>query len=328
VPRVSELPRWHPSLAPGDARVGARAEAAVPRSRASFAAVPAQSTVISSQARPAPEPLPPDRPASPAAAPDATPDEFERPSSARVYDYLLGGAAHGAVDRALGDRLKRSQPGVVELARENRAFLRRAVRFLLAAGIDQFLDLGSGVPTMGNVHEVITRSRSEARVAYTDVDSIAALHGQHLLAALPTATYTAVDITDVDAVLSSPGVAGLLDLRRPVGLLAFSVLQHVREDAAGLVDAYLRRLAPGSALALSHFTDDDPRTGPWIEAETAAYPRAMPRPRSRAETAALAAGVDLVEPGVVWADEWRPEPGRPAGAGDARGHWVAVGFRR
>jgi hypothetical protein len=94
------------------------------------------------------------------------------------------------------------------------------------------------------------------------------------------------------------------------------------------VDAYLRRLAPGSALALSHFTDDDPRTGPWIEAETAAYPRAMPRPRSRAETAALAAGVDLVEPGVVWADEWRPEPGRPAGAGDARGHWVAVGFRR
>jgi SAM-dependent methyltransferase len=250
------------------------------------------------------------------------------PSAARVYDYLLGGAAHGAVDRALGERLKRSQPGMVELARENRAFLRRAVRFLLAAGVDQFLDLGSGVPTMGNVHEVVARSRSGARVAYTDIDSIAALHGRHLLAALPTATYTAVDVADVDAVLSSPGVAGLLDLRRPVGLLAFSVLQHVREDAADLVSDYLRRLAPGSALALSHFTDDDPRTGPWIEAEIAAYPRAVPRARSRAEVATLVAGVDLVDPGLVWADEWRPEPGRPSGAGDARGHWVAVGFRR
>ena len=334
-------PRCHPSVTPGGVSARARAEAAAP---GPFVAVPAQSTVVP-LARPQAEPPGAGRPATsrptserpateppvtepPAPVAGPTPEEFERPSSARVYDYLLGGAAHGAVDRALGDRLKHSQPGVVELARENRAFLRRAVRFLLAAGIDQFLDLGSGVPTMGNVHEVVARSRSGARVAYTDVDSIAALHGQHLLAALPTATYTAVDIADVDAVLASPGIAGLLDLRRPVGLLAFSVLQHVRRDAAGLVEDYLGRLAPGSALALSHFTDDDPRTGPWIEAETAAYPRAMPRPRSRVEVAALLAGVDLVDPGVVWAGEWRPEPGRPAGAGDARGHWVAVGFRR
>ena len=107
-----------------------------------------------------PDPSASDRSGTPPDALAAAPEEFERPSSARVYDYLLGGAAHGAVDRELGDRLKRSQPGVVELARENRAFLRRAVRFLLAAGIDQFLDLGSGVPTMGNVHEVIARSRS------------------------------------------------------------------------------------------------------------------------------------------------------------------------
>ena len=342
---MRELPRWHPSVAPDGVSARPRAEAAVPPGAAPFAAVPAQSTVAPpvrsapgtpSADRPAsdrsrPEGSDPDRPAPDGAAASATTPaaaEFERPSSARVYDYLLGGAAHGAVDRALGDRLTRSQPGMVEVARENRAFLRRAVRFLLAAGLDQFLDLGSGVPTMGNVHEVVARSRSGARVAYTDVDSIAALHGQHLLAALPTATYTAVDIADVDAVLSSPGVAGLLDLRRPVGLLAFSVLQHVREDAAGLVAEYLRRLAPGSALALSHFTDDDPRTGPWIEAETAAYPRAVPRARTRAEVAELVAGVDLVDPGLVWADEWRPEPGRPPGAGEARGHWVAVGFRR
>jgi len=329
---VGELPRWHRSAAPVGTTGRARAEAAAPPGPLPFAAVPAQPSAppptVSpvrrlTTAAPASEaPSPPD------AAPAATPEEFERPSSARVYDYLLGGAAHGAVDRELGERLKRRQPGVVELARENRAFLRRAVRFLLAAGVDQFLDLGSGVPTMGNVHEVVARSRSGARVAYTDVDTIAALHGQHLLAALPTATYTAVDISDVEAVLSSPGVAGLLDLRRPVGLLAFSVLQHVREGAAELVETYLRRLAPGSALALSHFTADDPRTGPAIEAETAAYPRSLPRPRSHSEVVALLSGVDLVHPGLVWADEWRPEPGRPAGAAAARGHWAAVGFRR
>jgi hypothetical protein len=324
---VSELPRWHPSAAPVGTTGRARAETAVSPGPLTFARVPAQPTVTPTpSAPPAPSRPSPSAPAK--TAPAATPEEFERPSSARVYDYLLGGAAHGAVDRELGERLKDTQPGVVELARENRAFLRRAVRFLLAAGIDQFLDLGSGVPTMGNVHEVVARSRSGARVAYTDVDSIAALHGQHLLAALPTATYTAVDVADVDTVLSSPGVAGLLDLRRPVGLLAFSVLQHVRDDAAGLVGAYLRRLAPGSALALSHFTDDDPRTSTAIEVETAAYPRSLPRPRTRSEVAALLHGVDLVDPGLVWADEWRPEPGRPSGGATARGHWAAVGFRR
>jgi hypothetical protein len=255
-------------------------------------------------------------------------DEFERPSSARVYDYLLGGAAHGAVDRELGDRLKRTQPGIIELARENRAFLLRAVRFLLAAGIDQFLDLGSGVPTMGNVHEVIARSRSTARVAYTDVDSIAALHGRHLLAGVPTATYSAVDVTDVDAVLAAPGVVEMLDPARPVGLLAFSVLQHVPDDAAVLVSDYLGRLAPGSALALSHFTTDHPGVRPEVERHAARYARTSPRGRDRAAVAELVGGVDLVEPGLVWADEWRPDPGRPPTPDTTRGHWAAVGFRR
>ncbi|MFC5065228.1 SAM-dependent methyltransferase [Actinomycetospora atypica] len=255
-------------------------------------------------------------------------DEFERPSSARVYDYLLGGAAHGAVDRELGERLKRSQPDAVGLAQENRAFLRRAVRFLLAAGIDQFLDLGSGVPTMGNVHEVVARSRSTARVAYTDVDSIAALHGRHLLAGVPTATYSAADVTDVDAVLGAPGVVEVIDPARPVGLLAFSVLQHVPDDAAGLVDGYLRRLVPGSALAVSHFTDDDPRLAPDVERHTGGYARTTPRARDHAAVAEILRGVDLVDPGLVWVDEWRPDPGRPPGPDDTRGHWAGVGFRR
>lgn len=295
--------------APSTSATGALAESA----GASFppAAVPAQAGP---------------RPVADRAADGA--EEFERPSSARVYDYLLGGAAHGAVDRELGERLRRSQPGIVGVARENRAFLQRSVRFLLAAGIDQFLDLGSGVPTMGNVHEVVARSRSTARVAYTDVDSIAALHGRHLLAGVPTATYSAVDVTDVDAVLAAPGVVEVVDPDRPVGLLAFSVLQHVPDDAAGLVAGYVRRLAPGSALALSHFTADDPRVGPDVERVTGRYARTTPRARDRAAVAELLAGVDLVEPGLVWADEWRPDPGRPPTPDATRGHWAGVGFRR
>jgi hypothetical protein len=256
-------------------------------------------------------------PADEVTRPRALPEEFERPSSARVYDYLLGGAAQV---RTSGD--------VVTLARENRAFLRRAVRFLLAAGIDQFLDLGSGVPTMGNVHEVVARSRSAARVAYTDVDSIAATHGRALLASVPTASYSTVDVADVDAVFAAPGVAGLLDLRRPVGLLAFSVLQHVRDDAAGLVERYLARLAPGSALALSHFTADDHRASAHVERLTARYAHSTPRARTRDEVARIVAAVDVVPPGLTWAGEWRPEAGRGPVPTDARGHWAAVGFLR
>lgn len=270
----------------------------------------------------------PGPPADEDGRPRALPEEFEQPSSARVYDYLLGGAAHGAVDRRLGDELIRTSGDVVTLARENRAFLRRAVRFLLAAGIDQFLDLGSGVPTMGNVHEVVARSRSGARVAYTDVDSIAAAHGRALLAGVPTASYSTVDIADPDAVLSAPGVRGLLDLDRPVALLAFSVLQHVPDDAAGLVERYVARLAPGSALALSHFTADDGRATGHVERLTARYAHSTPRARTHAEVARIVAPFDLVEPGLVWAGEWRPEAGRPLSATDPRGHWVAVGFAR
>lgn len=270
---------------------------------------------------------PPERRSDPPASTGGA-AEFERPSSARVIDYLLGGAAHGAVDRALGDRLVREEPAIVAQAREHRAFLRRSVQFLLATGIDQFLDLGSGIPTMGHVHEVVARSRSAARVAYVDIDSIAALYGEHLLAAVPTATYTVADIRDADAVLAAPGVGGLLDLTRPVGLLALSVLQHVPDDPKALLEDYLRRLPSGSALALSHYSTDDPRSAGAIERLTASYPRSAARTRGRAEVEAALSGIDLVEPGLCWAARWRPDPGRPTPPDHPGGHWVGVGFRR
>jgi len=260
--------------------------------------------------------------------PRAVPEDFGRPSSARVFDFLLGGAVNGAVDRELGLELARHEPVVVEMARESRSFLRRAVAHLAAAGIDQFLDLGSGIPSMGNVHEVARRVNPAARVAYVDVDPVAAGHGQTLLAEVAGSTFTLADLRDVDAVLAAPGVRDTLDPSRPVGLCLFSVLQHVpdADDPAGIVRRYLDALAPGSTLALSHASaDDDAVDMGTLSRLTGAYARGAMRPRSREEIGALLAGVELVEPGLGWAGQWRPDqrpPGRPS-----CGHLAAVGAR-
>ena len=271
--------------------------------------------------------LPVPTPTSVLGAPDTV--EFDRPSSARVYDYLLGGVAHGAVDRRFAETLLATEPGVRAVAQGNRAFLRRAVRFLLDAGIDQFIDLGSGVPTMGNVHEVVARSGTRASVAYVERDGVAAMSGRRLLADDPRTVYVEADIRDVDRVLSHPELQRDVDLSRPVGLLAFSVLQQVpdADDPAGLVEDYLARLAPGSALALSHLTADHP--GVAMNALTAlmcSYPRSAPRARSRAEVAPMLRGVRLVEPGLVYAAQWRPDPARNPAFVDPCGHLGAVGF--
>lgn len=256
-------------------------------------------------------------------------EDFDRPSSARVYDYLLGGATHGSVDRTFADRLLAAEPTVTAMARENRAFLRRAVRHLLATGVDQFLDLGSGVPTMGNVHEVVARSGSAAPVAYVDVDPVAAAHARHLLGDTPGTTFTEADVTDVDAVLGAETVRRVIDFDRPVGLLMFSVLQHVPGDPGPLVARYVERLARGSSLAVSHLAADDASAAmSAIEALTTSYPRSGTRGRTRDEVAALFDGVALVEPGVAWAPQWRPDPGRLPGADSTGSHWGAVGFVR
>lgn len=256
-------------------------------------------------------------------------EDFERPSSARVYDYLLGGAVNGEVDRALGREFARHEPVVVGMARESRSFLRRAVGFLAHAGVDQFLDLGSGIPSMGNVHEVARRLSPTARVAYVDVDPVAVGRGETSLAGDPGSSITLADLRDVDGVLGAPGVTDTLDLSRPVALTLFSVLQHVpdADDPAGLLRRYLAALAPGSALALSHVTDDDPRVDvASIGRLTGAYARGAMQPRSLAEVEPLVAAVDLVEPGLGWSGMWRPEV--PPREDLVCGHHAAVGFRR
>lgn len=264
-------------------------------------------------------------------------EDFDRPSSARVYDFLLGGSSHGAVDRDLGRELILAEPLVVEIARENRSFLRRAVHHLVTAGIDQFLDLGSGIPTVGSTHEMARRLDPAARVAYVDIDPVAVAHGDLLLGGEKGVSTTWGDLLDPEAVLAHPGVTEVLDLSRPVGLLMLSVLQHVpdEEDPAEVVRHYLSRLVPGSALALSHLSGDDDRIDIGaLQALTEAYPRAGLTPRSFAEVAGLVTDVDLVDPGLVYAAEWRPEipwrPETPLSTGPAHepccGHRAAVGF--
>ncbi|GAA4925633.1 S-adenosyl methyltransferase [Actinomycetospora succinea] len=256
---------------------------------------------------------------------------FDIPSSARVYDFLLGGTSHGAVDRVMGRDLARAEPLVVSIVRENRSFLRRAVTFLAHAGVDQFLDLGSGIPTMGNTHEVARRVNPDARVAYVDIDPVAVSHGELLLGEARGVSVTHADMRDPDKVLGAAAVTEVLDFSRPVGVLMFSVLQHVSaaDDPAAVVAGFLSRVAPGSALAVSHLTADDPRIDmDAILGPTDAYLSGRATTRSAAELAALIEGVDLVEPGLVYAAQWRPEARRHRGplAEPCCGHRAAVGF--
>ncbi|MGH3545345.1 MAG: SAM-dependent methyltransferase, partial [Mycobacteriales bacterium] len=141
------------------------------------------------------------------------------PNPARMYDYYLGGAHNFAADRELAQRALAAQPALARAAQCNRHFLGRVVRYSIGAGIDQFLDLGSGIPTAGNVHQVAQQQSPLARVAYVDNESVAVAHSAELLLNNPNASITHADLRDVDAVLSAPGVAGLLDFSRPIALL-------------------------------------------------------------------------------------------------------------
>lgn len=229
--------------------------------------------------------------------------DVDRANVARMYDYWLGGAHNFEVDRAQADRIEASNHTARHAARSNRDFLRRAVHHCLALGIDQFLDLGSGVPTVGNVHEVAPR----ARVAYVDHEAVAVAHSRQILATVDRATITHADLADAGTVLAAPGVAGLLDFSRPVAVLAIAVLHYVPGDLTALLAPYRDRLVPGSALAISHVTDEqpDPDLSARIRAAAEEF-RYSANPvtlRSRAELTE-AFGGPLVEPGLVDVTDW------------------------
>ena len=244
----------------------------------------------------------------PAWAPDFV--DLETPSTARMYDFYLGGSHNFAADRELAQAALRAWPETPYMCRANRAFLRRAVTQLADAGIDQFLDLGSGIPASGNVHEVALAVRPEARTVYVDSDAVAYAHGSALLADEPRARYLQADLRDPEAVLASPEVTEFLDLSRPVAVLMLMTLHFVpdSDDPHGIVRAYREAVVPGSYLVFSHGTSEyrPADTGEITAVYTQASHGIVPRDRRR--IAELAQGWDLVEPGLVDVILWRPEP--------------------
>jgi hypothetical protein len=246
------------------------------------------------------------------------------PNAARMYDYFLGGSHNFAADRAAVDRVMAVMPFAAQVIHANRYFLGRAVRFCAREGIDQFLDLGSGIPTVGNVHEAARAIDPAARVAYVDNEPVTVASAAALLDGDPLATIIAADLREPDAVFAAAGVSELLDLSRPVALLTVSVMQFVHDDAeaAGLLEEYRSRLAPGSVHVLSHVTGDHDTTE-LTAAEDEYRATANPgRLRSREQVAALLGDLELVEPGLVDATEWRPED---VIGEQHRGLWAAVG---
>jgi S-adenosyl methyltransferase len=235
--------------------------------------------------------------------------DLEHPSAARVYDYYLGGSHNFAVDRRMARRAIELWPELPMIMQANRAFLRRSVRYLVRAGITQFLDIGSGIPTEGNVHEVAQAASPGVRVVYVDIDPVAVAHSRDILAGNPCADVIQADLRDVAAVFDDPRAKRLLDLTQPIGVLMVAMLHFVPDEAepANIVAQYRKMMAPGSHLVVSHATHEGQpdQAGPHI----ALYQRtATPmRMRSRVEVEALLEGFDLVSPGVVFLPLWRPD---------------------
>jgi hypothetical protein len=239
-----------------------------------------------------------------------------KPSIARVYDYLLGGKDNFAVDREVGEMSLRIMPDGREGPRSNRAFLRRAVHYLAAdAGIRQFLDLGSGLPSQGNVHEVAQAVDRKARVVYVDYDPVVLAHARALLAGDYSEVVLA-DLREPGRIFDHPTVNAMLDLDRPVAVLLLSVLHHIGDDAdpAGIVAAYRDAVVPGSHLAVTHLHKPGPEH--LEDRELADLGEEVFRKafgvscwRSEEEIRSFFGDWDLVPPGLVPVVDWRPEPG-------------------
>jgi hypothetical protein len=235
---------------------------------------------------------------------------LDKPSAARVYDYWLGGYHNFEVDRVVGEQVKGVYPDAVPATYVARALLRRVVRFLGEQGIDQFLDLGSGIPTVGNVHEAAQAASPDARIVYVDIDPVAVAHSRAILADNPNATAIREDVAQAERILDHPDVRGLIDFGKPVGALFLAVLHFVQDDqiAYDAVRTVRDALARGSYMAVSHMTYD----GAPVEEvkqmqklyEGSGIPSAA---RTRAEVLRFFEGLELVEPGLVHSPLWRPE---------------------
>ena len=252
-------------------------------------------------------------------------------NTARVYDYWLGGSSNFLADQDAARAMLAVDPSLRAAVRENRAFLGRAVRYLAGpAGIRQFLDIGSGIPTERNVHEVAQEIAPDSRIVYVDSDEVAVAHSRLLLQDNPTATIIQADLREPEKILADPATQLLLDLSRPVALLLVAVLHFIpdEEDPWGIVAGLRDALAPGSHLVVCQACSDAKpelasATMKAYEGRVAARSALRPRVGIRR----FFDGFDLIDPGLVWLPEWRP--GSPADVPeDPRKFWGLVGVGR
>ena len=233
--------------------------------------------------------------------------DISRPSVARVYDAVLGGKDNFAADRAVAALAEEAFPDGGKAAHVNRALLGRAVRYMARKGITQFIDLGSGLPTVRNTHEIAQEIRRAARVVYVDNDPIVLTHGRALLEDNRSAIVVTADLLQPDVVMARREVGRFLDLSRPVGLILNAVIHHVLdvERPHDAVARYKELLAPGSYLLLTHFSNFSEQARGLEEVLLQTLGRGQLR--SREEITAFFDGFDLVEPGIVHPPEWRPD---------------------
>jgi SAM-dependent methyltransferase len=236
------------------------------------------------------------------------------PQSARVYDYWLGGKDNFPADRAMGEAIAEQVPTIRTQVRAQRAFLGRTVRYLVReAGIRQFLDIGTGIPSAGNVHDVTQEFAPESRVLYVDNDPIVLAHSRALMpsTAERRVAFILADLREPEAILGDPTLANTLDLAQPVGLVLIGIMHHLRDadDPRRIVATLVDALASGSYLVLSQSTPDfDPEAMRGLAAvsERGGIPNV---PRTFADTEPFFSGLELVEPGLVPIVAWRPDPG-------------------
>ncbi|MFS0691524.1 SAM-dependent methyltransferase [Streptomyces nitrosporeus] len=255
--------------------------------------------------------------------------DTSRPHPARMYDWFLGGKDNYPVDEAMGRQMLAVEPAVPVMARVNRAFMHRATRWLAAQGVRQFLDIGTGIPTEPNLHQVAQEADPATRVVYCDHDPIVLAHAEALLKGTPEGAidYVQADARDVDAILGQAGKT--LDFDRPVVLSLISLLHFVSDEdgAYELVDRLVSALAPGSYMVISHLTADfHPEEARKVDEMYKAKALTL-APRSREQFAAFFRGLEIVEPGIVAAEAWHPELGEPVPGQDdvISAGYVAVG---
>jgi hypothetical protein len=240
-------------------------------------------------------------------APENVP--LDRPSAARMYDYYLGGHHNFQIDRQVAEQAIAMWPDLPLIMRANRAFLRRAINYIIAQGVEQFLDVGSGIPTVGNVHEVAQRAQATARVVYVDVDPVAVAHSELILRGIPRVTVVRADVRQPEMILEHPEVRRLLELRQPVAVLLVALLHFITDDeqAYAVVQTLRDAMTPGSFLVISHASHEGM---PAESREHEELYRRTPTPlkmRSQSDIRRFFGRFELIDPGVVFLPLWRPE---------------------